>query len=170
MRRTLACIAILSGVILATCVPAAAQGPMGRSFGFGLILGDPTGGTVKFWLNRENAIDAYIGGDYFGGPRIGADYLWHFNAFNSGVVNMYAGPGIAFGFGEGRIIWFREGHDAWFVREAGGTGVAVRAIIGINVVPRRTPLEIFLEAGPLIGVSPAFGVDVDFALGIRFYP
>jgi hypothetical protein len=46
----------------------------------------------------------------------------------------------------------------------------MRAIFGINVVPTRTPLEIFGELGPLIAFSPGFGVGLDAAVGIRFYP
>jgi hypothetical protein len=43
-------------------------------------------------------------------------------------------------------------------------------MFGLNVIPRRTPLEFFLEVGPLIGITPAFGVAVDWAIGVRFYP
>ncbi len=146
-----------------------AQGPMGRDFGFGLILGDPTGGTIKYWFSSENALVVSIGGSYFGSPRINAEYLWHFDAFNSQVVKLYAGIGGVIGFGEGRG-WFRkhDDDDFWYRKE--GTGLAIRAIFGLNIIPRRTPLEIFAEAGPLIGVSPDFGSALDVSVGIRFYP
>jgi hypothetical protein len=38
-----------------------AQSPQGRNFGFGLVVGDPTGLTVKFWTQRENAFNIDIG-------------------------------------------------------------------------------------------------------------
>jgi hypothetical protein len=165
-------LASLSAIFLLGIIsPVHAQGPGGNSFGFGIILGDPLGGTVKFWLNRDNAIDAYIGGDYFGSPRIGADYLWHFWPFNSSVVNMYAGPGLALGFGYGGDWgWYRVGRDSWIYRSGGGMGVGIRAIVGLDIVPKRAPIEIFLELGPLIGITPGFGAAFDAALGIRFYP
>ena len=30
-----------------------AQSPEGKNFGFGIVLGDPTGGTAKFWTSRQ---------------------------------------------------------------------------------------------------------------------
>ncbi len=152
-----------------------AQGPMGRNFGFGLIIGDPLGATIKYWTAPNQAFDAYIGGSYFGAPRIGGDYIWHFDAFNSSVVKMYAGPGLALGFGRGYYYGFyngngKNGKDYFYYRDAGTTAVAARVIIGVNIIPRRSPVEIFLELGPLIGLSPSFGTALDVAAGIRFYP
>ncbi len=162
--------AMAVSLLLLATVSLSAQGPRNKDFGFGIILGEPTGGTVKFWLNRENAITASIGASYFGSPRIGGDYLWHFNAFNSSVVKLYAGPGVALGFGEGKGFWYKEGKNKFFVREGSDLGFAFRGIFGVNIVPNNTPLEIFFELGPLVGVSPAFGSAFDAAVGVRFYP
>lgn len=162
---------IASLAITCAAPPASAQGPRGRSFGFGLIVGNPLGGTVKFWLNSENAIAANIGGDYFGDPRLGADYLWHFDAFRSAVVRMYAGPGLALGFGHGRAYFLYHGdHDKWVYRPDGGLGLGIRAVVGLNIIPHRTPIEIFAELGPMIGLVPEFGSAFEGAVGIRFYP
>jgi hypothetical protein len=145
---------------------AQAQGPGGKSFGFGLILGEPLGGTIKVWTNPTNAFVADIGESYFGSPRLQADYLWHFDPFHSRIVRMYAGPGLAIGFNIGNGGAFNEGND----RFEGDAGVGVRAIFGLNIVPVATPLEIFVEAGPLIAFAPGFGAGFDAAVGIRFYP
>lgn len=161
---------LFSLVLFFTSAISLAQGPQGKDFGFGLVLGDPTGGTVKYWTNHENAFNFTIGGSYFGNPRIGADYLWHFQAFDSDVVEMYAGPGLALGFGHGDGIFYKRKGDKFYIREDNEAGIGVRAIVGLNIIPRRTPIEIFVEFGPLIGISPGFGSAVDAALGIRFYP
>lgn len=154
-----------------------AQGPAGKDFGFGLILGDPLGATIKYWTSPTNALVADIGESYFGSPRIDVDYLWHFNSFNSHVVNIYGGIGGAVGFGTGYGyygVFYKkdfEGHPFYYRSYYNSeVGFGIRAIFGLNIVPRRTPLEFFVEAGPLIGISPAFGVGFDFALGVRFYP
>ncbi|MFI5263194.1 MAG: hypothetical protein ACHQM6_01620 [Candidatus Kapaibacterium sp.] len=152
-----------------------AQRPPG-DFGFGLILGDPLGGTIKYWTSPTNALVADIGESYFGVPRIDVDYLWHFNSFNSRVVLLYGGIGGAVGFGydygyygvfysrgEGRPFYYRYGTTS-------SVGIGVRAIFGLTIVPKRTPLEFFLEAGPLLGIVPTFGVGFDLAVGVRFYP
>ena len=154
-----------------------AQGPGGKEFGFGLILGEPTGGTIKYWLNSENALVADIGYSYFGAPRIDVDYLWHFHAFNSNVVKLYAAIGGAVGFGNGYYgVFYRgkhydEGDYPFYYRgyRNSDIGFGIRAMFGLNIIPKRTPLEFFLEIGPLIGISP-FGVAFDAAVGVRFYP
>lgn len=157
--------------LFATIKPAMGQGPGGRDFGFGIVLGEPLGATVKLWTAPDQALVGSIGGSYFGSPRIGSDYIWHFDAFHSSIVKMYAGPGLAIGFGDGVYYGYYKKHgDYFFVREPGTTGIAMRVVVGINVIPRRTPIELFLEAGPLIGISPSFGGAFDLGLGIRFYP
>ena len=157
-------------VLVTNIISVYANGPRGKSFGFGLVLGDPVGLTAKLWTSNENAFDFYLGNSYFGNLRLGADYLWHFDAFNSSVVKMYAGPGIAVGFGRGEGIWYKQGKNKFYYWDDGETGIAARVIFGLNIIPRRTPLEIFLEAGPLIGIVPNMGVNMDAAVGIRFYP
>ncbi len=142
-----------------------AQGPDGRTFGFGLVLIDPLGATVKLWINPVNALTFDIGESDFGPTRLDADYLWHFDPFQSRIVRMYAGPGLALAFGNGNGIYGGREFD----RGDNGVGIGVRVMFGLNVIPARTPLEIFFGIGPLIGLSPS-GVGLDVALGIRFYP
>jgi hypothetical protein len=48
--------------------------------------------------------------------------------------------------------------------------VAAKGTFGLNIIPRNTPLDIFLEVNPIIGISPGFGFDIMPSLGIRFYP
>ena len=79
-------------IILCFNTDLRAQGPGGKSFGFGLILGEPLGGTVKIWTSPENALVGDIGASDFGSPRLQVDYLWHFDPFHSRIVKMYAGP------------------------------------------------------------------------------
>jgi hypothetical protein len=172
MKKILYLILVLSLMTTAGEQLTRAQGPLGRDFGFGLNLGEPLGGTVKLWLNKENALQAHIGGSYFSSLRIGADYLWHFDVFRSQVVKMYAGPGAAFGFGNHYSGWYynKKGNkEYWYYRDDGSV-FGIRAIFGLNVIPKRSPIEIFMELGPFIGISPTFGSTLDAAIGIRFYP
>ena len=145
-----------------------AQSPQGRQWGFGIVLGDPAGLTAKYWTNSENAFVFDLGSSYFGSPRLGADYLWHFDAFHSNVAKLYAGPGVAIGFGKGHGFYYNQ-DNGFYVRES-GAGLGVRGIFGVNIIPRNSPLEIFFEAGLLIGFTPDFGSAADAAIGIRFYP
>lgn len=170
MKKVLFLAVALCALVVISFSQASAQGPRGKEFGFGLVLGEPTGLTIKYWLNKENALTASLGASYFGAPRIGVDYLWHFDVFKSNIVKMYAGPGLVLGIGEGRGFWYKEKHGKFYFRSDGETGIAFRGVFGLNIVPRNTPLEIFLELGPLVGISPTSGSAIDAALGIRFYP
>jgi len=151
---------------------ANAQGPQGNSFGFGIVLGEPLGLSAKYWSSSKNAWQAHLGASYFGSPRIQVDYLWHLDVFKSPVVKLIAGPGVGLGFGhEGSGIWYKnKGNKYWYYREDDDFGIGVRVITGINIIPKATPIEIFLELGPNIGLFPGFGVGLDGAVGIRFYP
>ncbi|HET7152418.1 MAG TPA: hypothetical protein VFJ29_01535, partial [Candidatus Kapabacteria bacterium] len=129
--HTIFLLAATSSLLLCFQTRSHAQGPGGKSFGFGIILFEPTGGTINCWLNNTNSIDADIGGEsYFGNPRLDGDYLWHFNAFNSRIVSMYAGPGIAIGFGtpvDG--FWYHVHGDVWYYRPGGSAGFGIRGIV-----------------------------------------
>jgi hypothetical protein len=179
LRRTIiriACCYTLFFAVSSISSTLYAQRPPG-DFGFGLILGDPLGGTIKYWVSPTNALVADIGESYFGVPRIDVDYLWHFNSFNSRVVLLYGGIGGAVGFGYGYryygVFYNGDGEGRPFYYRAYSSstvGIGVRAIFGLNIVPKRTPLEFFIEAGPLLGIVPTFGVGFDLAVGVRFYP
>jgi len=169
LRISAVALLLLCGITISSF----AQGPKGKDFGFGIVVGDPLGVTVKYWTSNENALQASLGASYFGAPRLQVDYLWHINAFNSSIVKLIAGPGVGVGFGhEGSGIWYKGTgkNDKWFYRADAGLGIGVRVITGINIIPRNTPIEIFLELGPNIGISPGFGVALDAGVGIRFYP
>lgn len=170
MKKVLFVAGVLCAFVVAFSSQALAQGPKGKEFGFGLVLGEPTGLTIKYWLNKENALTANLGASYFGSPRIGVDYLWHFDIFKSRIVQLYAGPGLVLGIGEGKGFWYKEKHGKFYMRSSGETGIAFRGMVGLNIIPRNTPLEIFLELGPLVGITPLSGSAMDAALGIRFYP
>lgn len=166
MKNILFIVLILTGIITNN---AYSQSPGSKNFGFGIILGDPTGLTLKYWTQRDNALVFDLGASYFGSPRIDVDYLWHFDAFRSNIAKLYAGFGGVLGIGEGKGLYYTEHHGFYF-RTDNGLGLGVRGLIGVNVIPRNSPLEFFLEAGLLVGLSPDFGSAGDVGLGIRFYP
>src|ERR1017187_4184706 len=79
-----------------------AQGPGEKTFGFGLIVGEPLGATVKVWTNPVNAFVFDLGASDFGPTRLDGDYLWYFDAFHSRIAKLYAAPGLAIAFGNGK--------------------------------------------------------------------
>jgi hypothetical protein len=165
MRKIFVVITFLS--ILTSSKMLFAQSPQGKEWGFGIMVGDPVGFTAKYWVKPENAFVFGLASSYFGSPRLNVDYLWHFDAFHSQIAKLYAGPGAALGFGTGHSFYYNS--DGNLVRED-NTGLGVRGVFGLSVIPRSTPLDIFFEVGLLIGIAPDFGSAVDASLGIRFYP
>lgn len=166
MRSTL--LIIISLIIMSTS-QLFSFSPKGKDFGFGITLGEPTGLTAKLWTNKENAFVFSLGNSYLGNLRIGADYLWHFNAFKSRIVNMYAGPGLAVGIGESGGWWYHNKNKDWYKESDDDLGLGVRGVFGINVVPKNTPLEIFGEIGVMVGFLPGTFTNVEGAIGIRYY-
>ena len=56
-----------------------------KTFGVGIMVGEPTGISLKYWLSKSNAIDGGIGMSFYKASslHIHADYLYHdFNIFN----------------------------------------------------------------------------------------
>ena len=173
-RRTCRTISLIALFLVIAAHGSFSQGPKGRSFGFGFSLGEPTAVTLRFWESKMNSWDAAIGVSHLGNPQIHADYLWHFpDAINSRVVSLYAGVGGLVGLGDrGYFVWNKGrkyDKDHWWYDD-GKLLVAAKGVFGLDIIPRNSPLEIFLELNPVLGVVPGFGFDFQAAVGIRFYP
>lgn len=141
-----------------------AQVPKGREFGIGVIAGEPTGVTAKYWVGK-NALIANMGVSSFGVPRMDIGYTFHFNTFGSRFVKSYATTGFALGVGEGGSILFDEldahGDEMRF---------GLRFAFGVNILLARVPLEFFIEAGTLRGIGSKERGGIDASVGARLYP
>jgi hypothetical protein len=139
-----------------------------RSFGLGVIVGEPTGVSAKLWTSPTRAfvfgagwsiggdrIGAY-NGNYDGGGRIHfhADYLLHMmNVFSSdGQYPMFYGVGLRLNTGGGYYNSF-----------------AVRFIAGIAWQPLDSSIDIFLEFVPSLQLTSDSKFGLDSAVGARYY-
>jgi hypothetical protein len=152
-------------LVLILAKPIAAQD---HGFGMGLILGEPTGLSAKYWTSNENAFDFGLGfsvggdridnhGNYYGNSsrvHFHADYLWHsFHAIRSSErFPLYYGIGARFNSG--------GGYDGSF---------GVRGVFGIAWFPHSTPIDIFVEIVPVFQLTPSAGFGIDAGLGIRYF-
>lgn len=124
----------------------------GGNFGLGVMLGEPTGVSVKSWNSERTAFD--IGGAWSLGRgealHLHADFLWHSWFDDTEELAFYYGIG-------GRVIFTDDAH------------AGVRVPFGLNYVFRNVPFDLFVEAAPILDLTP----DVEFAgngaLGIRYY-
>lgn len=157
-------------VLVLPLLAAQAQPKIG-SLGFGLILGEPSGLTLKGSLGGGNAWDAALGASWFGRLRIHGDYLWSANVFNSSKAGMYFGVGGAIGFGRGGGVLYRGRGGEWYYRnDDEGVALGARGVVGLNFMPFNAPVEFFMELAPIIGLIPTTGLGWDGAAGVRYYP
>lgn len=147
-----------------------------KSTGLGLILGEPTGLTAKFWLGSREAIDlglAYSFSDYV---LIYSDYLYHFHgAFGSSNefakdLTPYVGIGgeIIFASSSGSGVSTRTGNH-YFKSSSSSVGVGIRIPFGLEWMTPKVPLGVFIELVPGIGLAPGTYGFLQGGIGARFY-
>ena len=139
----------------------------GDGFGLGVMVGEPTGISLKKWLGDGQAIDAagawsFSEEDSF---HLHADYLKHnFSLFKpqglKGQLPLY--------FGIGGRISKRDGHHRHSHDDA-DTEIGVRIPLGITYLFEEAPIDLFAEIVPSLGLLPDTDFDLDLALGARFY-
>lgn len=162
---------LLTLVFLLSINISIAQSPKGKSTGVGVVLSDPTGATLKYWTGNTEAYNFYIGNSYFGELTLGADYMQHYNAFNSSMFNVHLAGGVLVGLGNGNSGWIRKGNkDKFYYRDDRDFGIGLRGMLGVNFVPRNSPFEFTFQIGPFVGLSPVVGMDFMSDFSIRFYP
>jgi hypothetical protein len=129
-----------------------------KKLGVGVVIGLPTGFSLKYWQSSTIAYQGALGGG-FGGLAIGADYLIHSRPFDNLNLPFYYGPGIFFGeVGVGGP------------KNLGTTALGVRGAFGIDYVFPQHPFDIALELGPALFLTPVTGIGVELGVAFRFYP
>lgn len=139
-------------------------------FGLGFILGEPTGLSMKGWVNGTQAIDGALAWSLVGSGSFHAhvDYLFHnYNLITvkKGRLPLYYGPGIR------TRAWHRHGHRhgrEWHY-DHDHADLGVRFPVGLNYQFASAPIDVFLEVVPSMNVLPATYFDVDAGLGMRFW-
>jgi hypothetical protein len=144
---------------------ASAQPAEKGVLGAGLIVGEPTGITGKYYLTDDRAIDLAIGGAVVGrGLQIHGDFLWHpwvLDQEASFALPLYLGVG-------GRIL----NHNAGGSDDEDHVRIGVRAPVGILFDFTRIPLDVFAEVAGVLDYHTRgenFGVDLNAGIGARYY-
>lgn len=155
MKYKIAAITILLAV---TATNARAR----DTFGLGFIIGEPTGLSLKYWLDKEHAIDGAAAwssseNDSF---QLHADYLIHnYELLNADDLPVYYGLGARLKFkdhdGRGR-----NRNDAIF---------GIRIPLGVTYLFDDAPLDLFFELVPVLDIAPDVDLDINAAIGLRFY-
>lgn len=128
-----------------------------KGFGLGLMVGEPTGISAKYWLDGDNALDfglAYSFVQKLSAVSLHADYLYH--AFDI-IKSDYRLP-VYYGFGA-RLRFVDNSDNA----------LGARGVVGVAWLSDNLPIDVFFELVPVFNLIPATSLNLDIALGARYY-
>jgi len=159
MKRML----MISGLLLIGLTGAAQAAHAGHGdVGLGIQLGEPTGITAKFWLNRTGAVDLTVGWDLIANRfAVQAGYLYHFPLdVPTGSLAAYVGVGGLLGGGSYRPDHPNYPDEAYIL-------LAGRIPLGLEYI--YSPISFYAELDPLIKLLPETKPRLGGGLGFRFY-
>lgn len=140
-----------------------------KPLGLGVILGDPTGLSAKYFMNRSTAFDGTLA---YGRHELilYGDYMKHFpgvlgkqNEFVT-ALTPYTGIGPVLAFGDGHDHRHRFLDDDEDEFALGG-----RIPLGVEWLPVTFPIGVSLEIAPGMRLIPDTGGFIQGGLAIRFY-
>jgi len=119
----------------------------------GVILGEPTGISLKSWQSDTKAIDGAVAWSFGenGSVHMHADYLWH------NWLDAEQG-GLAFYYGLGARAVFAD--DSKF---------GARIPVGLQYLFPDTRLSMFFEVAPTLNLIPETDFGVNGGIGVRFF-
>ena len=127
-----------------------------KGFGLGVVLGEPTGISAKFWLTPGTALDFGLGYSFTSSNSVFdfyADYVFHSSDMINSTENfvVYYGPGARLKIKEST------------------SRLGVRGVIGILWLPRGTNFDVFVEVAPILDIIPATKFDFSGGIGGRYF-
>jgi hypothetical protein len=148
-------------VLTAIVVPIlSANARAAGDLGIGLMVGEPTGLSVKYWLDDTQAIDGAAGWSFSGHNsfQLHGDYLFHrFDIFKTEE----GADRTPVYYGIGARIKDKDHDD--------DTVFGIRIPLGASYLFADAPFEIFGEIVPIIDLAPDVDLDINVAIGFRFY-
>jgi hypothetical protein len=162
MKRLFAAAVVASLVLAVAAVPARAG-----SVGLGVIAGEPTGVSLKTWLDGRHAMDAALGWSFAAHAtlHLHADYLWH----DFGLLRPSGVQGrVPVYYGIGGRITLRDddngpdGHDHDDL-------LGVRFPLGIAWIAATAPVDVFVELAPVLDLVPGTDLSLNAAIGVRYW-
>jgi hypothetical protein len=141
--------------ILFTLILISSLNAQDKGVGLGIIIGEPTGFSFKYWTSSTTAFDAALAWSFIdeGAFHIHADYILH--SFN--LIRVPEGK-LPFYYGIGARL-----------KTSGDTRLGVRVPLGLAYLFQNAPVDIFLEIAPILDFIPKTDFRINAALGARYY-
>ncbi len=143
-------ITLIIGLMITTGLAAQNSG-----LGAGIIVGEPTGLSFKYWTGESTAFDGAVAWS-FGKEdalHLHADMLFH----NPDLIKVSQGS-LPVYYGIGARIRLEE-----------KSKLGVRIPVGIAYQFAKAPFDVFLEIVPLLDLVPATDFGLNAAIGVRYY-
>ena len=128
-----------------------------KDFGLGIMLGEPTAISGKYWTSSTNAWDFGLGYSFVNAENktsIHADYLYHIPNF---IKAKYRMP---FYYGFGFRLRFHSNESS---------NIGARGVTGLAMLLDEIPLDIFFELAPVFSLFPKTSLNLDAAIGARYF-
>lgn len=136
-----------------------------NGFGLGVVIGEPTGLSLA-WQSPAQTIQSHLSWSLERNwIRVNVDYL-------KTVAEIPTdGPALPLYVGIGGALAAHDddwGDDNdWYDDDYAAFGA--RIPLGMRLLPRQVPIDVFLEVAPVVYLIPSTDVDIDLGLGVRFY-
>lgn len=143
--------------IVLSLILSSKQFAQDKGLGLGVMVGEPTGFSGKYWLNDNNAIDfglAYSFVHPHTSFSLHGDYLVHIPTLitKDGTFPFYYGVG-------GRL----------HVGSSDKPFIGARGVAGILWMSKKYPVDVFLEIAPVFNIFAETSLHLDMAIGARYY-
>lgn len=128
-----------------------------KNLGIGIIFGEPTGISGKYWTSPTNAWDFALGYSFVNDKNMFSfhiDYLYHIKDL---IKAKYRVP-FYYGFG-GRFRFHNNESSS----------IGARGVAGLVMLLDEIPVDIFVEFVPVFTLFPKTSLNFDAAIGTRYY-
>jgi len=155
--RLILAVVLLSSIAGVGAVPAIAAGSNidQGTWELGVLLGEPTGFSAKYWTTLSTALDFGAAWSFEGEGQFHfhCDYLFH----NYDLIKVNRGS-LPVYFGVGGRVRFDEKDSR----------LGLRIAIGAEYLFDEYPMSLFFEIAPIVDFAPATEADLNGGLGIRY--
>ncbi len=122
--------------------------------GLGVMLGDVTGPTMKYFMSDTTALDAGLG--FSSDMDAYADIVWHDWRLFPRPARGYFGGYLSVG-------------PRYEEQEHRDDKFGIRTMAGVNYWISEVPFEVFFEVGPWFVFSPDTDTEIDAGIGLRYF-
>jgi hypothetical protein len=139
-------------VLLSAPHPSPAQ----EGLGLGIIVGEPTGVSLKTWLTHATAFDLAAAWSFAeeSSLHLHSDYLIH----DYGLLTVKTGA-LPVYYGVGARLKIQDQDSR----------VGIRVPVGVEYLFSRRPVDLFLEVVPILDVAPQTELGLNASLGARYF-